>query len=165
MATPPKVTQERVGATRDESAGLTFNSGCLSSFPPRFLSGFLLGVHFREASPKPQLQAAASVHVRARARPCSGTACLPVPFRVCTLPNMLCVVTASLRDQHDLDCKSRSFFPAVVLALCVRLLLRRSIGIRRSRKTLVAQHCLRGSFENFGGSPSAEEHMRIVLTI
>ena len=43
----------------------------------------------------------------------------------------------SLRDQHDLDFKSLSLFPAVVLALGVCLLLRRSIGIRRSRKTLV----------------------------
>ena len=71
VATPPKVTQDRVGATRGVSAGLTFTCWCLSSFPSRFLSGFLLGVHFLGTSPKPQLQAAASVHVRARARPCS----------------------------------------------------------------------------------------------
>ena len=67
VATPPKVTQE----TRGVSAGLTFTCWCLSSFPSRFLSGFLLGVHFLGTSPKPQLQAAASVHVRARARPSS----------------------------------------------------------------------------------------------
>ena len=43
VATFPKVTQERVGATRGQSAGLAFTSWCPSSFPPRVLFGFSFG--------------------------------------------------------------------------------------------------------------------------
>ena len=43
--------------------------------------------------------------------------------------------------------KSRSLFPAVVLALGVCLLLRRSIGIRRSRKTLVTHIVLLPNYQ------------------
>ena len=97
-------------------------------------------------------------------------------FRVPAFDNdsTICVLLPSLRDQHDLDFKSRSLFAEVVLVLGVCLLLRWSIGIRRSRKTLVThivvlpnyqedEANLRETPDDLVHSPSAGRYIDMLL--